>query len=94
MYFTKITLENIGPIENFEFMAQFSDEGNPKPVIIVGENGSGKSIFLSHIVNGMLAALSRIHRPILLGFYAEAVILLFTGFIESQVFTAKVGVGR
>lgn len=56
MYLTKITLENIGPIENFVFTPQFSAEGNPKPIVIVGENGSGKSIFLSHIVNGLLVA--------------------------------------
>ncbi len=51
MYLKKIILENVGPIENLEFMPQFSGEGNPKPIIVVGENGSGKSIFLSHIVN-------------------------------------------
>jgi hypothetical protein len=38
------------------FTPQFSAEGNPKPIVIVGENGSGKSIFLSYIVNGLLVA--------------------------------------
>ena len=28
----------------------------PKPVVLVGENGSGKSIMLSHIVNGLVSA--------------------------------------
>ena len=28
----------------------------PKPVVLVGKNGSGKSILLSHIVNGLLSA--------------------------------------
>ena len=56
MYLSKITLENTGPIENLVFTPQFSAEGNPKPIVIVGENGSGKSIFLSHIVNGLLVA--------------------------------------
>ena len=56
MYLSKITLENIGPIENFVFTPQFSADGDPKPIVIVGENGSGKSIFLSHIVNGLLVA--------------------------------------
>ncbi|MDQ3749866.1 MAG: AAA family ATPase [Acidobacteriota bacterium] len=45
MYLKKIILENVGPIENFEITPEFSVEGNPKPIIIVGENGSGKSIF-------------------------------------------------
>ena len=30
----------------------------PKPVLLVGENGSGKSIVLSHIVNGLISAKS------------------------------------
>lgn len=56
MYLKKVILENVGPIENFELNPEFSDGGNPKSVIIVGENGSGKSILLSHIVNLLLAA--------------------------------------
>ncbi len=56
MYLTKIVLENVGPIENFEITPEFSVEGNPKPIIIVGENGAGKSIFLSYVVNGLLFA--------------------------------------
>jgi predicted ATP-binding protein involved in virulence len=56
MYLKKIILENVGPIENFEITPEFSVEGNPKPIIIVGENGSGKSIFLSYVINGLLSA--------------------------------------
>ena len=29
---------------------------SPKPVVLVGANGSGKSILLSHIVNGLVMA--------------------------------------
>ena len=32
------------------------DEGRPKPVLLVGENGTGKSIVLSQIVNGLITA--------------------------------------
>jgi len=55
MYFKNIELENIGPIEHLNINFHEGDE-NPKPMIIVGENGSGKSILLSHLVNCMLLA--------------------------------------
>jgi hypothetical protein len=56
MYLKKITLENVGPIDNLTLEPSFSDEGNPRPLILVGENGSGKSILLSYVVNGLLVA--------------------------------------
>ncbi|MCB1193566.1 MAG: AAA family ATPase [Leptospiraceae bacterium] len=51
----KIILENTGPIEllNYKF-SQFNGEN--KPLILVGENGSGKSIALSFIVNSLISA--------------------------------------
>ncbi|HUX17867.1 MAG TPA: AAA family ATPase, partial [Acidithiobacillus sp.] len=52
MYFKSVEIENIGPVEyaRIEFPAE---GGHPKPVIIVGENGTGKSILLSHLVNSL-----------------------------------------
>jgi predicted ATP-binding protein involved in virulence len=51
----RIILENTGPIELFDY--EFSDFNNrKKPLILVGENGSGKSIALSFIVNSLLSA--------------------------------------
>ena len=55
MYAKRIQLTNYGPIENLEIEFPFNGE-TPKPVVLVGENGSGKSILLSHIVNGLLSA--------------------------------------
>ena len=55
MYVRKIRLENYGPIPNLDIKLPFNDD-RPKPVVLVGENGSGKSIVLSHIVNGMIEA--------------------------------------
>lgn len=51
MYIKKIRNVNVGPISNAAIHFPFSSEGNPKPVIIVGENGSGKSELLSNIVD-------------------------------------------
>ena len=55
MYAKRIQLTNYGPIANLDIEFPFEGE-TPKPVILVGENGSGKSILLSHIVNGLVAA--------------------------------------
>lgn len=55
MYTKRIQIDNYGPINKLDITFPF--EGvTPKPVVLVGENGSGKSIFLSHIVNGLIAA--------------------------------------
>src|SRR5439155_14256364 len=56
MYLKNLLLENVGPIRELDYELPFDSDGNPKPVIIVGTNGSGKSIVLSHIVNTLLSA--------------------------------------
>ena len=55
MYVKKVQLSNYGPIDLLDITFPFEGE-KPKPVLIVGENGSGKSILLSHIVNGLVTA--------------------------------------
>ncbi len=57
MYTKRIQIANYGPIDHLDIELPF--EGDvPKPVLLVGENGSGKSIALSHIVNGLISAQS------------------------------------
>ena len=56
MYARRIQITNYGPIEHLDISFPFDEQGRPKPVVLVGENGSGKSIFVSHIVNGLIAA--------------------------------------
>ena len=51
MYLKRIHNVNVGPIKDAEIIFPFDDENNPKPVIIVGENGTGKSVLLSNIVD-------------------------------------------
>ena len=55
MFTKRVQLINYGPIEKLLIEFPFDGE-SPKPVVLVGENGSGKSILLSHIVSGLLAA--------------------------------------
>ena len=58
MYTKQIQIINYGPISHLDIEFPF-DGDVPKPVILVGENGSGKSILLSHIVNGLITAKDR-----------------------------------
>ena len=55
MYAERIQLINYGPIGRLDITLPF-DNNKPKPVVLVGENGSGKSIVLSNIVNLLLLA--------------------------------------
>ena len=61
MYVKRTQIINYGPIDRLDISFPF--EGNaPKPVLLVGENGSGKSILLSHIVNGLISAKDQIYQ--------------------------------
>lgn len=60
MYTKRIQIVNYGPIDQLDILFPFEGE-TPKPVVLVGENGSGKSIFLSHIVNGLTMAKDSIY---------------------------------
>lgn len=51
MYLKHIIIENAGPLDKIDIDLRFDSENNPVPCVIVGENGSGKSILLSFIVD-------------------------------------------
>ena len=55
MYAKRVHLVNYGPIDHLDITFPFEGDA-PKPLLVVGENGSGKSILLSHIVNGLVSA--------------------------------------
>lgn len=54
MYVKRVLIENYGAIDSLDISFPF-DGLKPKPVVIVGINGSGKSLFLSHIVNTLIS---------------------------------------
>ena len=58
MYTKRIQIIDYGPISHIDIEFPFHHD-IPKPILLVGENGSGKSIFLSHIVNGLVSAKGR-----------------------------------
>ena len=55
MYLKRLQLANYGPLQDLDISLPF-DGACPKPVLLVGENGSGKTIALSHIVNAIVQA--------------------------------------
>lgn len=55
MYLKNIILENIGPIDLIDYSFRFKEDQSPVPLILVGKNGSGKSTFVSHIVNALVS---------------------------------------
>lgn len=56
MYFKKIEIENSGPINHLSIDFPTTDSGSPRPLVIVGENGTGKTILLSYLVNTLITA--------------------------------------
>ena len=58
MYVKKARTVNLGVIKSAEIDFQFDDAGNPKPVLLVGPNGSGKTLFLASIVNSLIEAIN------------------------------------
>ena len=53
MYLKDLIIENVGPIEKIELECAFNENGNPKPIVIVGSNGSGKSTIVSYVVDAL-----------------------------------------
>lgn len=56
MYLERIRIQNVGPMASVSIDARFNDQGNPLPLVIVGKNGAGKSLFMATIVNAMVDA--------------------------------------
>lgn len=53
MHLTDIFVRNVGPIEALDFDLPFRTNNSPKPVVLVGKNGSGKSTALAQIADGL-----------------------------------------
>ena len=53
MYLKRVSAVNMGPINDVSITFPFEESGNPKPVIIVGENVTGKTTLLSNVVDSL-----------------------------------------
>lgn len=51
VYINRLRYDNVGPMKEIDLSPSFQDTGSPHPMIFVGENGSGKSLLLSNIVD-------------------------------------------
>lgn len=67
MYLRECLLENVGPLEIVDLSLPFNEEGTPKPIVLVGQNGSGKSILLSHVVDALIEFAKVAYQDILVG---------------------------
>ncbi len=61
MYLERLQIKNYGVLQNLKIEFPFENEC-PKPVLFVGKNGSGKTLALSHIVNGMVLAKDSVYQ--------------------------------
>lgn len=63
MYLRSIQLKNTGPIQELSLTMPFEGD-NPKPLVLVGRNGSGKSTVISFIVNALVGIKQHIYDDI------------------------------
>lgn len=54
MYLKNAYIKNYGAIEDVTIETEFYGNGNPKPLMITGHNGSGKTLLLTNIVDAMI----------------------------------------
>lgn len=63
MYLRSIRLRNTGPIQTFDLDMPFAGE-YPRPLILVGKNGSGKSTVVSFIVNALIGLRQQVYEDV------------------------------
>ena len=56
MYLKGVYIENNGPLRKLNLGTQVREDGTPKPLILVGGNGSGKTNFLSLVADALFEA--------------------------------------
>ena len=54
MWISKLKLKNIGPISELNLIFPFNDKRLPKVLVLVGLNGSGKSLVLSYLADALI----------------------------------------
>lgn len=56
MYLKKAIIENSGPLRRLDLELNFDEHGTPRPVVLVGSNGGGKTNFLSLVTDALFEA--------------------------------------
>lgn len=63
MLFKKVEINNVGPISDLSIEFPKAED-SPKPLVVVGENGSGKSILLAHLVNTLVVGKQEVYEDV------------------------------
>ncbi|MEG4208503.1 AAA family ATPase [Microcoleus sp. S13_B4] len=67
MYLRECLIENVGPITELDVSLSLDHAGNPKPLILVGKNGTGKTIVLAYILDALAELAKRKFSDIAIG---------------------------
>src|SRR5690606_37389855 len=65
MYLRNLHIRNIGPIQKLDIQFDLKEDLSPKPVILVGKNGSGKTYTLSYIADAFYEVAKQEYKDIL-----------------------------
>ncbi len=64
IYLRECLLENIGPIGILDITLPFNPDGTPKPLLFVGQNGSGKTLVLAQIADALVELAKTAYRDV------------------------------
>ena len=54
MYLKQIIINNIGQIDEFYTETKFNDKGNSIPIVVIGDNGKGKTALTSYLADSLI----------------------------------------
>lgn len=64
MYIKKLEFKNYGPVDSFILEPRFRKDGSPIPIVLMGKNGSGKTLIEAHILQAILNFKSELYNDI------------------------------
>jgi AAA domain, putative AbiEii toxin, Type IV TA system len=54
IYLRECLIQNLGPITALDLSFELDSNGNPKPIVLVGKNGTGKTILLAYVLDALV----------------------------------------
>jgi ABC-type dipeptide/oligopeptide/nickel transport system ATPase component len=65
VYLRDCHFENCGPISSIDLSLGFDHDDHPKPLLLVGENGAGKTIMMSMVADALALLGQRVFEDII-----------------------------
>ena len=62
MYFQSIDINNYGSISDFHYQFRFDENGHPLPLVLIGENGTGKTLTIANMVDALIEIKRKTYR--------------------------------